>query len=236
MEIWLKQGESAIQLPILPPSFQVTLETAHQTVNVQTKGDVTILGKRGLRTIEFTSFFPAQHYPFAQVPFMIKPYTYTHTIAAFWSKPIRITITGTNINMLTTMQSFSYGEPDSTGDVEYTLSLKEYRPPTYTKPKSKPKMVSLGEIKVNLNEKSKVRAELEVANNSKQKTYTVKKGDNLWNLAKKYYGSGSKMSKLYKANKSVIEKAAKKHGYTSSSNKGVAGWWIFPGTKLVIPK
>lgn len=235
MEIWLKQDNAAIQIPILPPSFQVTLETVHQTVNVQTKGDVTILGKRGLRTIEFTSFFPAQRYPFA-LPTIIKPYTYTHTISRMWSKPIRITITGTNINMLTTMQSFVYGEPDSTGDVEYTLSLQEYRPPTYTKPKSKPKMVSLGEIKVDLNEKSKVRAELEMINNSKQKTYTVKKGDNLWNLAKKYYGSGSKMSKLYKANKSVIEKAAKQHGYTSSSNKGVAGWWIFPGTKLVIPK
>lgn len=235
MEIWLKQDNAAIQIPILPPSFQVTLETAHQTVNVQTKGDVTILGKRGLRTIEFTSFFPAQRYPFA-LPTIIKPYTYTHTISRMWSKPIRITITGTNINMLTTMQSFVYGEPDSTGDVEYTLSLQEYRPPTYTKPKSKPKMVSLGEIKVNLNEKSKVRAELELVNNSKQKTYTVKKGDNLWDLAKKYYGSGSKMPKLYKANKSVIEKAAKQHGYTSSSNKGIAGWWIFPGTKLVIPK
>lgn len=35
-------------------------------------------------------------------------------------------------------------------------------------------------------------------------TYTVKKGDNLWNLAKKFYGSGADYSKIYEANRDVI--------------------------------
>ena len=66
---------------------------------------------------------------------------------------------------------------------------------------------------------------------TKNKTYKVKKGDCLWNIAKKFYGNGSKWKKIYTANKSVIEKAAKKHGKKSSSN----GHWIYPGTKLTIP-
>lgn len=35
-------------------------------------------------------------------------------------------------------------------------------------------------------------------------TYTVKKGDNLWTLARKFYGSGADYAKIYEANRSVI--------------------------------
>lgn len=181
--------------------------------------------------IDFSSFFPKQDYPFAAYAKDREPYAYIELIKSWAEKAIRLTITGTDINKLVTMQSFTYGEPDGTGDIGYTLSLREYRPPTYTKPE--PVVAPAEQIGTSIPQKlsKPTRPHKET-----QKTYTVKQGDNLWNLAKKFYGSGSKMSKLYNANKSVIEKAAKKHGYASSSNKGVAGWWIFPGTKLVIPK
>jgi nucleoid-associated protein YgaU len=61
--------------------------------------------------------------------------------------------------------------------------------------------------------------------------YTVKSGDCLWNIAKKFYGDGSKNKTIYEANKEVIEATAKKYGRSSSSN----GWWIYPNTKLIIP-
>lgn len=50
--------------------------------------------------------------------------------------------------------------------------------------------------------------------------YVVKKGDCLWNIAKKYYGDGSKYKKIYNANKKVIGK-----------NPNL----IFPKQKLEIP-
>ena len=37
-------------------------------------------------------------------------------------------------------------------------------------------------------------------------TYTVKKGDTLWTLAKKFYGSGADYTKIYEANKDTIGK------------------------------
>lgn len=229
MEIWLKKEQETIQLPILPASFSVSMENLHQNVNVHTRGDVTILGKRGLQGLELSSFFPAQDYPFAAYPKDREPYDYVKKLIAWQDDPVRVTITDTNINMLMVMQSFSYGEPDSSGDIAFSIAFQEYRPPKYSKPEIEEKLKSTPIV--SKMEESTSRPFKEVT----QKTYTVKLGDNLWNLAKQFYGSGSKMSKLYSANKSVIEAAAKKHGHTSSSNKGVAGWWIFPGTKLVIP-
>lgn len=37
------------------------------------------------------------------------------------------------------------------------------------------------------------------------KTYTVKKGDTLWGIAKKYYGNGAKYQTIYAANKDKIK-------------------------------
>lgn len=39
----------------------------------------------------------------------------------------------------------------------------------------------------------------------KASTYTVKKGDTLWGIAKKYYGNGAKYTKIYEANKGKIK-------------------------------
>ena len=36
-------------------------------------------------------------------------------------------------------------------------------------------------------------------------TYTVVRGDSLWNIAKKFYGSGAKYTIIYDANIDVIE-------------------------------
>lgn len=52
-----------------------------------------------------------------------------------------------------------------------------------------------------------------------QKTYTVKKGDCLWNIAKKEYGAGSDWKKIYDANT----------GQVVNPNL------IYPGQQLVIP-
>lgn len=40
---------------------------------------------------------------------------------------------------------------------------------------------------------------------TQNRTYTVKKGDCLWNIAKKYYGKGSLYTKIYEANRDKIK-------------------------------
>lgn len=64
-----------------------------------------------------------------------------------------------------------------------------------------------------------------------QLIHTVVYGDNLWNLAKKYLGSGSKFKIIYDANKAAIEQLRKMKG----DSVHYKGYWIAPGMKLVIP-
>lgn len=54
---------------------------------------------------------------------------------------------------------------------------------------------------------------------TKKRYYTVKKGDNLWNIAKRFYGKGNLYTKIYNANKSKIKKPD----------------LIYPGQKFIIP-
>ena len=51
------------------------------------------------------------------------------------------------------------------------------------------------------------------------KTYTVVRGDCLWNIAKKFYGNGSQYTKIYNANRDKIK------------NPNL----IYPGQVLTIP-
>ena len=229
MEYWLKNKDKSIQLPIRPASFNVTFENTHQTVNVQTRGDVTILGKKGLKTYTIESFFPAQDYPFADYAKDRNPWEYVKEILGWQETPIQFIITKTKINKNVIITSFQFGEDDGTGDITYSITMKDYRPPKYTKPLK----AVLEPVKT---EKKKPEKENSRSDNkSKKKTHTVKGNDTLSSIAKKYYGSGSYADKIYNANKTVIEKAAKKHGRVCSAHNGVNGWWIYDGTKLVIP-
>lgn len=216
------------------------MENGHQTVNVQEKGNVTVLGKKGLRGLTLESFFPNQDYPFADYPMDRKPWDYVKQLMEWQEKAVRVIITKTRINMLVVIKSFNFGEEDGTGDIKFSLTFEAYNPPKYTKPKTK-KKEKVGDVEITsldkiLDEKGLVGiVRNDTQKTSKTKTHVVTANDTLWGLAKKYYGSGAKYEKIYNANKTAIEKAAVKHGLTSSSKNGVKGWWIFSGTKLVIP-
>ena len=43
------------------------------------------------------------------------------------------------------------------------------------------------------------------ASPSENRTYTVKKGDSLWKIAKQFYGDGGLWSRIHDANRNVIK-------------------------------
>lgn len=212
----------------MPSSYKIGTSQQNTSENVHRKGEVNILGERTLETIEISSFFPAQEYNFCQYKgFNTNPYTYINKIKK-WARdkttPTFIMTGNVNFNKAVSIESLEYGEEDGTGDVTFTLSLKEYRTVSYSVAKKK---TSNGK-KVNKKTTSKKRNSKTV----KTVKYTVKKGDTLSKIAKKQTGKSSNWKKIYNKNKKVIENAAKKHKRKSSSN----GRWIYPGTKLVIEK
>ena len=66
---------------------------------------------------------------------------------------------------------------------------------------------------------------------TKTAQYKVVSGDTLWAIAQKYYGNGAEYTKIYEANKELIEATAASHGFKSSNG----GHWIWPGEVLTIP-
>jgi phage protein D len=64
----------------------------------------------------------------------------------------------------------------------------------------------------------------------KDDQYIIKKGDTLWIISKKVYGSGEKYMEIYNENSDVIEAAAAKHGKANSNNGSV----LYEGTVIKI--
>lgn len=63
----------------------------------------------------------------------------------------------------------------------------------------------------------------------KYRYYTVRKGDNLWNISKKYYGTGTRFGSIYAANRKGKRRADGKTGMISNASL------IQPGWVLLIP-
>lgn len=128
MEIYLTQGKVNFQFPVVPPDYE--LESTHNNTseNVSAIGEVNLLGKRNLKTIPITSFFPKQYYNFCSYEPLL-PSECVDIIDKMKNNGVaRLIMTGSkNINMLVTIESFAWGENDATGDINFTIELKEYR-------------------------------------------------------------------------------------------------------------
>lgn len=214
MEFWLKKSNSdKIMLPVNPESFAFTEKHNNTSVNVNSIGEVNLLGKRDLKTGTISSHFPKRDRNYANNSGRQAPYTYINKLLSWKSsgKPVQLIITGTKINFQVTIETLKYGEQDGTGDVYYDLTLKEYRAVEIKKTKLK-------KTKKKKTTKKKSKPKRPAAK-KKTKTYTVKSGDCLWNIAKKFYGNGAQYTKIYNANKGKIK------------NPNL----IYPGQVLTIP-
>lgn len=214
MEFWLKKSNAdKFMLPVNPESFVFTEKHNNTSVIVNSLGEVNLLGKRGLKEGTISSFFPNRDYNFSANSGRKKPYDYINKLLDWKEKGtvIRIIIGG-GINEQVTIESLKYGEQDGTGDVYFDLTLKEYRKISLTKRKVSKKKKTTAK-------KKETKKKRTTENKPKTKTYTVKSGDCLWNIAKKYYGNGAQYTKIYNANRDKIKNAN----------------LIYPGQVLTIP-
>ena len=138
MEFWFKDERTdgnplnknqIFQLPVNPGTFEVQVSANNEVFETEDLGEINIIGKKKLSTITFSSCFPAQNYNFCECTPRDDPYEYVWILENFmhWKSPIRFIVTGTNINGLYSIDSFPYKENAMSRDIEYTITLKEYK-------------------------------------------------------------------------------------------------------------
>ena len=132
MEFWFINSTNAqdtLQLPVNPSSYSIKTGNNNTVIIVEDLGEVNLLGKPKLAEISLKSFFPNQRYYFCQYSNFPTPYDCVNLIENWRSNnmPIRLVIPGTDVNILCSIEEFEHGEDDGTGDVNFTLTLKEYK-------------------------------------------------------------------------------------------------------------
>lgn len=212
-----KSGTREIRIPILPeePSWN-TGDTIFASYDIMGRGEVSVPTGTELETYSWESEFPGEgRKNDAMIRGTWQPPKNYNSLLHEWKRKgivLNLMVIGYPINRDVLLKSYSAKASGPFGDVRYELEFVEYR-----------------EIVIQTTKVQSTTTTSRPA--STANTYTVKSGDTLWAIAQKFYGSGSKWTTIYNANKDIIEQTAKKHGRASSDN----GHWIYPGTVLTIP-
>lgn len=226
-EMYIKCNKTKLQIPVLPEEIKVSYSSGNSSVSVIDFGDIIIKQGRKAAQYSFSSIFPL--YPFSgSIKNVSSPKTYVSQIQKIMDDKSVVKLVlaradnkflGITVNVV--IDKFDYSESgEDSGVIEYSITFKEYR------------TVTVNQIKTNNKKTTKSSNKKRTSTKSTAKTYKVKSGDCLYNIAKKELGNSNRWREIYNLNKTIIEKTAKQHGYKSSST----GHWIFPGTILELPK
>lgn len=213
-------------LPVTPEKIQTKINNKNKTVTLINEGEINILKKAGLTDIEFECEIPQVKHPYAVYKSGFKDAGYFFDIfeeLKTSGKPFQFIVCRRtpigkqllNTNIKVSMEDYKITEDAKNGfDFSVKITLKQWR--------------DYGTKTINIQiaaSKPKASAEPQRETNNSpapaaSQTYTVVKGDCLWNIAKKFYGNGSKYTVIYDANKGVI-----------GGNPNL----IYPGQVLTIP-
>lgn len=197
-----------VTLPITPSKLQMKIKNQNKTINLINDGEVNILKSAGLTEITFDVIIPHVKYPFAvysngfkDVSFYLnkfeklktdkKPFQFICSRTSSSGKPLFDT------NIKVSLEDYKIEEDAGEGqDLKVTILLKQYK--------------DYGTKLVNIVIKqtkpvATVQASRPAETAPALKTYTVKSGDCLWNIAKRYLGNGSRYTEIYNLNKNKIK-------------------------------
>lgn len=211
--------------PVAPSKLQLKIKGQNKSLTLINEGQVNILKKPGLTEISFDLLLPNVKYPFATYKneFVNAQYFLDELEKLQTSmKPFQFIVTRIfpngkmlfDTNMKVSLESYDIKEEAKQGfDVIVSVKLKQYR--EYG---TKTCTISTESNKTTASVQNTRPTDNSPAP-STNKTYTVQKGDCLWNIAKKFYGNGSKYTVIYNANRDKIK------------NPNL----IYPGQVLTIP-
>lgn len=212
-----KNGKKEIRIPVMPEHILVEFgEGVFVTYDILGKGTVAEPTGVGLAGISWQSEFPGQ---FRTDTSMIRgkrqPPAYYHQILESWKQnktPLNLLVIGYPINYDVYVSNYTADISGAFGDIPYEIKFIQ------------DKNITVSKTTVTIQPEPK-RATPKVTQ------YTIKSGDTLWGISTRFYGTGTKWELIYEANKTILDKTAKKYG-RSSSNRGN---WIWPGVTITIP-
>lgn len=174
--------KSKISLPQLPEKVEISQGMNNKTVDIIGFGEIVIISDRPAITISFSSVFPSEKCdPKSNIEEI------DNWIRA--KKPVHLIVSGMDINMFCSIESFNYYEQGGDiGSIYYSIALKEYREPCT-------KSIKIKKEKTVVQKRS-----ARVDNRVPPKTYNVKKGDCLYNIAKLQLGNANKWSEIASLN------------------------------------
>ncbi len=204
-KFWL----DGVLLPVAPPKLDTKINGNNKTLFLINESEVSLIKPAGLTEFSFEVLIPQVKYPFAEYEdgnfisasvfvdklekLMVEQKPFSFKVERSLSSGVQLF--GTDIKV--TLEDYSIKEDANEGfDLIVSIQLKQYKEFGSVKletVKDESGNIALTESTVRETSKSG-----EPKNTPK--SYTVVKGDCLWNIAKRYYGDGAKYPVLVKAN------------------------------------
>lgn len=217
--VFFQQGNTVIRLPTNPEKIEKTSTQANEKYEVF-----------GVEQIAVPTYLELAEYSLKEVEFPHEVSHYVETSGSFngpdyyenlfnsWragKEPVRFIARNgitADINTLVLIEECNPSETaGEEGDKYFDFKLLEYRDFGF-------KSVVVSTVAAKPVAKAAVVPKI-MKNPKAPKTYTVKSGDTLWGIAKRFYGNGAKYSTIYNSNRNKI-----KHPNL-----------IYPGQVLTIP-
>ena len=192
----------SIELPVTPGSLQLKINNNNKTLTLINEGEINILKNPGLSEFSFDALLPNFSYPFSNHGAQAA-YVYIDKLEKLKvsKKPFVFSVSRVKPNgdyMFETSMSVSLEDYTVKEDAEklgfdamVSIKLKQYR--EYKRKTLNTKKDSKGNTVATVTQNRSSTKET-------PKTYTVKKGDTLWGIAKKNLNDGSKYKQLAELN------------------------------------
>lgn len=200
-----------VLLPIPPKKLELKISNQNKTYDLMNYSEINVLKNPGLTSIEFEVLLPNVKYPFAMYKNNFQNAKYYLGVlenlkvnkSAFQFIVIRKFPNGNSIfdtNIKVSIEDYTITDSTDEGfDTKVKIKLKQYR--EYS---TKTVQVTIKQYKPPVVTRT-VTTNNTAASKPNGQNYTVKSGDCLWNIAKKYYGNGSKYTTIYNANRDKIK-------------------------------
>ena len=192
-------------LPITPGSLDVKINGNNETLTLINEGEINMLKQPGLTEVSFEALLPNSNYPFSNGGTQMAGY-YLDVLEQLKAgmTPFQVIVSRSmpsgrglfSTNLKVSLEDYTIKEDASKDgmDVRVQIKLKQYR--DYG---TQTCVISRAGSQVRQNRSA------ETAPQAAGTTYTVQAGDCLWTIAKQMYGNGADYTKIYEANRDMVE-------------------------------